>query len=197
MVRIPLLVTAVWIACITAPAYAGDDNRVRIGADPNLSDGATALSIGNYGEGIRLTELGLDAPPMRNNRSAAMSNLCAGFNGTQEYRRAIEHCSAALELDDSNWQAHNNRALAYFRLGNLEAAQKDIDRGLELNPESGKLKRVQKLIQRRRSKNKRLLGLDFMVRPATSSVVQLASARDPASSGAARTDPGCRDRARR
>ena len=146
MARITRLV-AIAIACITLPAFAGDDNRVRLGADPQLSDGATALSIGNYGEGIRLTELGLKAPPARSDRSAAMSNLCAGFAGTQQYDLALTHCSAALEINDSNWQAYNNRALAHFRLGDLEAAQRDIDRGLELNPKSGQLKRVQQLVQ--------------------------------------------------
>ncbi len=108
MARITRLV-AIGIACITLPAFAGDDNRVRLGADPQLSDGATALSIGNYGEGIRLTELGLKAPPARSDRSAAMSNLCAGFAGTQQYDLALTHCSAALEINDSNWQAYNNR----------------------------------------------------------------------------------------
>lgn len=148
MVRIsPLLSVAVWIACITAPAYPGEYNRVVLGSDPNLSDGATALSTGNYDEGIRLTKLGLKAPPARSNRSAAMSNLCAGFAGTQEFNLAVAHCNAALEIDDSNWQAYNNRAFAFFRLGDLAAAQKDIDRGLELNPDSGQLKSVQKLVR--------------------------------------------------
>ena len=145
MAWITPLVT-VCIACIAAPAFATDNNRVLLGSNPELSDGATALSIGNYSEGIRLTEIGLEAPPARSNRSAAMSNLCAGFAGTQEYHRALTHCSAALEIDDGNWQAYNNRALASFRLGDLEAAQKDIDRGLELNPESRELRGVQKLV---------------------------------------------------
>jgi Flp pilus assembly protein TadD len=76
-----------------------------------------------------------------------MSNLCAGFAGTQEYNLAVAHCNAALEIDDSNWQAYNNRAFAFLRLGDLAAAQKDIDRGLELNPDSGQLKSVQKLVR--------------------------------------------------
>ena len=146
MVRITPLV-AVWIACITAPAYATDNHRVLLGSNPELSDGATALSIGNYSEGIRLTEIGLRAPPTRGDRSAAMSNLCAGFAGNQDFNRAITHCSAALEIDDSNWQAYNNRALANFGLGDLEAAQNDIDRGLALNPESRELRGVQQLVQ--------------------------------------------------
>jgi tetratricopeptide (TPR) repeat protein len=135
------------IACITTPTYAGDGNRVILGSDPNLADGATALATGNYDEGIRLTELGLKAPPERSSRSAAMSNLCAGYAGTQEYNLALTHCSAALEIDDRNWQAYNNRALAHLKLGDLEAAQQDVDRGLEINPKSGQLKRVQQLVR--------------------------------------------------
>ncbi len=138
---------AVAIVSIAAPADAGGGNRVILGSDPNLTDGATALSTGNYGEGIRLTKLGLDAPPERNNRSAAMSNLCAGLAGNKEYNLAIKHCSAALAIDDTNWQAYNNRALAHIGRGDLEAAQKDIDRGLQINPDSGQLRRVQRLVQ--------------------------------------------------
>jgi tetratricopeptide (TPR) repeat protein len=76
-----------------------------------------------------------------------MSNLCAGFAGTREYDLALTHCSAAIQINDRNWQAYNNRALTHLRLGHLKAAQHDIDRGLEINPESGQLKRVQKLVR--------------------------------------------------
>jgi tetratricopeptide (TPR) repeat protein len=146
MMRIARLI-AISIVCITTPAFARDDNRIILGADPQLSDGATALSVGNYSEGIRLTELGLKGPPARDDRSAAMSNLCAGFAGTKEYDLALTHCSAALQIDERNWQAYNNRALTHVLLGHLEAAQQDIDRGLQINPESGQLRQVQKLVR--------------------------------------------------
>jgi tetratricopeptide (TPR) repeat protein len=118
-----------------------------LGVSPYLSGGAAALLFGNYSEGIRLTEMGLTTPaPTLHDRSAALSNLCAGLAGSAEYNRAITHCTSAIEIDDDNWQAYNNRAIAHIGLGHVLAAQKDINRGLELNPGADELQMVQELV---------------------------------------------------
>ena len=147
MMRIACL-AVMWIACISSLVHASDLNRTILGVNTQLADGATALAIGNYNEGIRLTRLGLRSPPKPNRRSAALSNLCAGFDGTAEYERALVHCTAALEIDARNWQAYNNRAVAYLGLGELEAAEVDISRAVALNPRSGKLRRSQRAVER-------------------------------------------------
>ena len=136
-----------WIVCISSPTLAaGNNSTTLLGTNPYLSDGATALQFGNYSEGVRLTRLGLKAPPQWSDRSAALSNLCAGFAGTAKYDEAIEHCTSAIEINDGNWQAYNNRAIAHVGLGNVKEAQQDVDRGLELNPESTELRSVQQLV---------------------------------------------------
>jgi tetratricopeptide (TPR) repeat protein len=132
---------------MSSSSFAAGEGRILLGANPHLSDGATALLYGNYSEGIRLTELGLDGPPDRADRSAALSNLCAGLAGSAEYSEAIAQCTSAIEIDDDNWQAFNNRAIAHLGMGKLGKAQKDINRGLELNPGSSELLMVQQLVK--------------------------------------------------
>ncbi len=137
-----------WIACISSLVHASDSDRTVLGVSSDLADGATALTIGNYDEGIRLTRLGLNSPPDPGQRSAALSNLCAGFDGTAEFERALVQCTAALEIDASNWQAYNNRAIAYLGLGDLESAQADIIEAVALNPRSRMLQRSQQAVER-------------------------------------------------
>jgi len=148
MMRITCM-AVLWIACISSLVHASDLDRTVLGVSPQLADGATALSSGNYDEGIRLTKLGLDRQPKPSQRSGALSNLCAGFDGTAQYERAIVHCTAALKIDSRNWHAYNNRAIAHLGLGQLEAAQLDITRAVALNPDSKKLQRTQRVVERR------------------------------------------------
>lgn len=137
-----------WIACISSLVHASDMDSVVLGVSPQLADGATALTVGNYDEGIRLTKLGLNSPRKPSQRSAALSNLCAGFDGNEQFAKAIAHCTAALEINKRNWQAYNNRAVAHLGLGELEAADADITRAVALNPKSKKLQRVQQAVAR-------------------------------------------------
>jgi tetratricopeptide (TPR) repeat protein len=149
MVRITILLVTItaWILCTISPSLAADDDsRSRLGPNPYLVEGAEALMFGNYNEGIRLTELGLETPPDWPDRSAALSNLCAGLAGSADYAEAIASCTSAIEIDDYNWQAYNNRAIANIGLGRIGAAQQDVDRGLELNPESSELTIVQQMV---------------------------------------------------
>lgn len=137
-----------WIACISSLVHASDMDSVVLGVSPQLADGATALTVGNYDEGIRLTKLGLNSPRKPSQRSAALSNLCAGFDGNEQFAKAIAHCTAALEINKRNWQAYNNRAVAHLGLGELEAADADITRAVALNPKSKKLQRMQQAVAR-------------------------------------------------
>jgi Flp pilus assembly protein TadD len=147
MMRIACM-AVLWIACISSLVHASDRDSIVLGVNPQLADGATALTIGNYDEGIRLTQLGLNSPPKPRHRSAALSNLCAGFGATSQFERALAHCTAALEIDKRNWQAYNNRAVAYLGLGRLEAAEADITRAVVLNPRSEKLQRARRAVVR-------------------------------------------------
>jgi tetratricopeptide (TPR) repeat protein len=135
-------------ALLSGPAgHADDTANTVIGVNPRLSEGAYALEFGNYDEGIRLTLEGLRTTVRPRDRVGAFSNLCAGYVGIQDYESALRYCNRALRLDESNWHAYNNRSLAYLGLGNTAAAERDLEKGLEINPNARTLKEVGARIQ--------------------------------------------------
>jgi len=127
--------------------HAQNEASISIGVNPQLSEGAQALEFGNYDEGIRLTELGLKSTVRPRDRIGALSNLCAGYVGSREYAEALRYCNRSLRLDDRNWHAYNNRSLAYLGMGDLKNAQRDVEKGLAINPQSSSLKTVEKMVQ--------------------------------------------------
>ena len=68
------------------------DNRTVIGGgNPLLAAGADAIRAGQYDEGIRLTNLGLERrETTESDRAAALSNLCAAYAAKRLPDRAIE-----------------------------------------------------------------------------------------------------------
>ena len=132
------------VALLSGPAgHAEDAATTIIGVNPRLSEGAYALEFGNYNEGVRLTLEGLRTSVRPDDRVGALSNLCAGYVGLQDYEAALRYCNRALRMDEKNWHAYNNRSLAYLGLGNTAAAQRDLERGLEINPQARTLKEVE------------------------------------------------------
>jgi tetratricopeptide (TPR) repeat protein len=132
------------VALLSGPAgYADEAANTVIGVNPRLSEGAYALEFGNYDEGVRLTLEGLRSSVRPADRVGALSNLCAGYVGLQDYQEALRYCNRALRIDENNWHAYNNRSLAYLGLGNTAAAERDLAKGLEINPHARTLKEVE------------------------------------------------------
>jgi len=133
-----------FLALQSAPASAQElgigGSRSVYGTNPYLSDGASALMLGNYEKGVELTREGLQQILTTEERVTMLSNLCAGYVGLKEYDTAIVYCNRSLELDPGNWRALQNRAGAYAGLGQITKALGDAERGLELNPDSSGLK---------------------------------------------------------
>ena len=147
---VQMLRLAVILLGISATALAADpESSTVIGVNEDLSAGARALQMKDYEEGVRLTIEGLKFESSRRNRVSGLSNLCAGYTALKKYADAIESCDEAIEIDDKNWHAFNNRALAYLGKGNIEAAKRDLEAGLILNPDSRKLLEVAEMIELR------------------------------------------------
>ena len=135
------------VAGFTLPALA--DNVSTLGTNAYLSDGAQALFAGDYETGIELTLEGLKEPVARGQRSAALSNLCAGYVGAKRYLEAEVACTEALAIRTSNWRALNNRAIAHLGLGDYSAARRDVEQGLALRPGSRQLLEVREMLEAR------------------------------------------------
>ena len=139
------------VACLlvaTSPAFAAD-NLFTLGTNAYLSDGAEALFAGDYERGIELTLEGLRREVAPGQRTAALSNLCAGYAGAKRYVEAQVACSEAIQLRATNWRAFNNRAIAHLGQGNYSAARQDVAQGLRLHPDSRQLHKVQAMIDAR------------------------------------------------
>jgi tetratricopeptide (TPR) repeat protein len=122
------------------PQTAGS-NTV-IGPNVMLADGAEALMRGEWQRGIQLTQMGLTFAISQQDRASALANLCAGFAALKQYQRALEHCDQSIALVDDNWRTWQNRAAAHLGLGKIEESLRDIQRGLQLNPDSDSLQKT-------------------------------------------------------
>jgi tetratricopeptide (TPR) repeat protein len=152
------------LACVSGPAAAqeqtGAGSRSVFGANAYLSDGATALMLGQYEKGVELTQLGLKDVLTTEERVTSLSNLCAGYVGLKEFDVALVYCNRSLQMDPNNWRALQNRAAAYAGIGYVEKALSDVEQGLTLNPNSEALKLTLSIV---REQAKR------MARPGSSS----------------------------
>lgn len=132
------------LGTMALPASAQDSGiasaKSVFGANSYLSDGATALMLGNYKRGVELTHKGLGEVLSTDERAASLSNLCAGYVGLKEFDVAVVYCNRSLEITANNWRALQNRAAAYTGLGEFRRALVDIEKGLGLNPDSDQLK---------------------------------------------------------
>jgi tetratricopeptide (TPR) repeat protein len=113
-----------------------------IGPNVMLADGAEALMRGDWDRGVQLTQMGLTFTVSQQDRASALANLCAGFVGLKQYKRALEHCDQSIALSNDNWRTWQNRAAANLGLGKIEESLSDIQRGLQLNPDSDALQKT-------------------------------------------------------
>jgi len=120
---------------------AASSNTV-IGPNTMLADGAEALMRGDWQRGVQLTQMGLTFAISQQDRASALANLCAGFAGLKQYQRALEHCDQSIALVSDNWRTWQNRAAANLGLGRIEESLRDIQRGLQLNPDSDSLQKT-------------------------------------------------------
>ena len=61
------------------------------------------------------------------------SERCGSHLKLKNYEDTIEFCNRALDIDRDNAKAHYRRGSAYFHSGQMDKAQKDLNRYLELN----------------------------------------------------------------
>lgn len=147
----PLILAASWL--VAAPAAASTSS---VGTPAGLSEGAAAISAGDYHRGVALTLQGLAEIPGSRDRAAALSNLCAGLVGLRDYPEALRRCDQSLALNDTNWRTWNNRAAALLGLGLVRRAITDAERGLAINPESETLQLTLRIARSRLEDRRRL-----------------------------------------
>ena len=118
-----------------------------IGSNVLLVEGANALNSGDWKRGIQLTEFGLATAVSQDDRAAAFANLCAGYAALKEFDKALALCDRSIELQNYNWRTWQNRAACHLGLGKIEESLEDVQRGLELNPDSASLQQTLEIIR--------------------------------------------------
>jgi tetratricopeptide (TPR) repeat protein len=130
---------ALFMLCASG-AGAGTDSAQSITvlgpSNQYLADGAAALEMGRYDEGLRLSLAGLEIANNRRDEAAGHANVCAGYAALKRWQEALPHCNRSLELSRENWRAFNNRAAVYVGLKLYDFAMTDVNAGLELAPGS-------------------------------------------------------------
>ncbi|RMF98351.1 MAG: hypothetical protein D6727_03020 [Gammaproteobacteria bacterium] len=154
--RASCIAAAAWLLLLADPAPAGKaDNATTFGPNAELVAGAQALQMGDYADGVRLTLAGLAEVTERRQRAVGLSNLCAGYAGLGEYRKALAACNESLAINPRSWRSYNNRAIAYIGLGRLVEARRDLEAGRALNPDAAKLREVEALLRAREAELRR------------------------------------------
>ena len=127
------------------------DSRTVLGvSNEYLAAGAEAIRAKQYGEGIRLTKLGLDRPTSPRDRAAALSNLCAAHAAINEPDTAIGYCTESLGINEANWRAYSNRAYAHYLKRQFEQADADLDVALSINPNARQMPQIRGMMNERR-----------------------------------------------
>ena len=118
-----------------------------VGTNPFLSDGAAALMNKDWARGIELTQLGLAGALSDSDRAIALANLCAGFAALKKYERALDSCNQSIAIYAGNWRAWQNRAAANIGLGRFDESLRDVERGLQVNPDSEALQKTLAIVR--------------------------------------------------
>ncbi|HVY66578.1 MAG TPA: tetratricopeptide repeat protein [Gammaproteobacteria bacterium] len=129
------------------PSKPSADSRTVIGVGNEfLAAGAEAIRAQQYDDGIRLTKLGLARPGSTRDRAAGLSNLCAAYAAKGELDLAIRTCTEALQINDQNWHAYNNRSYAYYKKKQYRRANADLERAVAINPSARTMTTIRGMI---------------------------------------------------
>jgi len=124
-------------------------NRTVLGGNEFLAQGAEDIRVGQYDEGIRLTNIGLRQAPTVAERAAAFSNLCAAYAAKGNPDRAIDYCTQSIALKDHNWRAYSNRSYAFYLKGQYRKAHEDLAVAASINPDARQIATIRGMINER------------------------------------------------
>jgi len=148
MARELLIGLAISLVASAAGAQLEDraQNRTVIGGNEFLAAGAEQIRVGQYDEGIRLTNLGLVSGPTVAERAAGLSNLCAAYAAKGQPDQAIDYCTKSIALKDHNWRAYSNRSYAFYLKRQYKKAHADLEIAAAINPEARQIAKIRGMI---------------------------------------------------
>jgi protein O-mannosyl-transferase len=113
---------------------------VEVALQTRLNRGDSFLRLGRYREAAQDFEIAIQARPPQ---ARHLAGLGMAYVGAQDGARALEAFNRALQLERSALVFYG-RALAYATLGQGQAAMKDLDEALKLEPRNAGYQNLQK-----------------------------------------------------
>jgi len=148
MARVQLIGLAIGILASVAEAQVDDKtvSRTVIGGNEYLAAGAEEIRVGQYDEGIRLTNIGLMQVTSPGERAAALSNLCAAYAAKRKPDEAIPYCNQSIAIKENNWRAYSNRSYAFYLKRQYKKANADLEIAASINPEARQIAKIRGMI---------------------------------------------------
>lgn len=138
IIRLRCLTIAATALAIVTPTLTADDADLstKRWAPSSIQQAERSLQAGNATAALETLKTLNTADLPRSLREHVEALTCEVQLGLNEAEAAIKACSAALTIDNQDWTALNNRAVAYMRLGRHEEALSDLKAATRLNPSS-------------------------------------------------------------
>lgn len=135
--RALIIAAAICLSSFAVQIAAAGESKTVIWLSPSrlVAEGASLIDRGEVQKGKKATLEALEHDLALTDRAAALNNLCTADLAQRLYHDAIKHCSVAVRLRSSLWQGYNNRANAYFLLGDYDEAISDYTRALRIRPD--------------------------------------------------------------
>ncbi|CAL9747576.1 unnamed protein product, partial [Musa acuminata subsp. burmannicoides] len=137
-----------------------NDNAEKIEAAAKKKEEGNALfKLGKYAKASKRYEKGAKFIDYDNNfseeekkQSKALKAACSLNNAAcklklKDYKEAIKLCTKVLEIESSNVKALYRRAQAYMQLADLDLAEVDIKKALEIDPNNRDVKLEYKILK--------------------------------------------------
>ena len=78
------------------------------------------------------------------------SSVCFNHNG--DYKKTIENCSDALDIDEKSAKAYYLRGVAYMKTQSYDEATEDLKQAIKLNPQDKKLRQEFEVLKQEKKK---------------------------------------------
>ena len=123
--------------------------------------GNAQFKAGNLVQAIELYTQAINTCP----DAVFYSNRAACYFSLKKYKEVISDCQLALEIDPEFVKAYFRSALSYIKLGDLETAQTQLDKGLSINSQDKSLQsekdNLMLLITYKNSVNQHIAAVEF------------------------------------
>lgn len=98
--------------------------------------GNSLIRSGEISRAKKVLEKALKSKLTSTQTANAHNSMCVAYIREEHWRKAMDHCNAAIKLVSYNWRFYNNRGNIYLGLGQADLALDEYGAGLKIAPKS-------------------------------------------------------------